>query len=40
MAGAVAHHFNNMLGAVMGNMELAMLSLPETSEPGVSILSL
>jgi len=24
MAGAIAHHFNNKLGAVMGNLELAM----------------
>ncbi len=28
MAGAVAHHFNNMLGAVMGNLELARWDLP------------
>lgn len=25
MAGAIAHHFNNLLGAVMGNLELALL---------------
>ncbi len=24
MAGAIAHHFNNLLGAVMGNLELAL----------------
>ena len=29
MAGSVAHHFNNMLGVVMGNLELARLDLPE-----------
>jgi PAS domain S-box-containing protein len=27
MAGAIAHHFNNQLGAVMGNLELAMVAL-------------
>jgi PAS domain S-box-containing protein len=29
MAGAIAHHFNNMLGAVMGNLELALTDLPQ-----------
>ncbi|MCF8145878.1 MAG: PAS domain S-box protein [Deltaproteobacteria bacterium] len=29
MAGAVAHHFNNLLGAVMGNLELARMDLTE-----------
>jgi PAS domain S-box-containing protein len=29
MAGAVAHHFNNILGAVIGNLELAVDLLPE-----------
>jgi two-component system, cell cycle sensor histidine kinase and response regulator CckA len=33
MAGAIAHHFNNQLGAVMGNLELAMLALPRTAKP-------
>jgi PAS domain S-box-containing protein len=28
MAGAIAHKFNNLLGAVMGNLELAMIDLP------------
>lgn len=27
MAGAVAHHFNNLLGVVMGNLELGTLAL-------------
>ncbi|MFP3913079.1 MAG: PAS domain-containing protein [Desulfobacteraceae bacterium] len=29
MAGAVAHHFNNLLGAVMGNLELAQMDLTQ-----------
>lgn len=32
MAGAVAHHFNNLLGAVMGNLELAMCGLQPRTE--------
>jgi signal transduction histidine kinase len=32
MAGAIAHHFNNLLGAVMGNLELAMLDFPQGSK--------
>jgi hypothetical protein len=28
MAGAIAHHFNNHLTAVMGNLELAIGDLP------------
>ncbi len=28
MAGAIAHHYNNLLGAVMGNLELARDELP------------
>jgi len=29
MAGAVAHHFNNLLGAVIGNLELAQMNLAQ-----------
>ncbi len=32
MAGAIAHHFNNILGAVMGNLELALDDLPRESD--------
>jgi len=32
MAGAVAHQFNNLLGAVIGNIEMVMEDLPEASE--------
>jgi len=28
MAGAIAHHFNNQIGAVMGNLELALEDVP------------
>jgi PAS domain S-box-containing protein len=31
MAGAIAHHFNNLLGVVMGNLELVMPELPHGS---------
>lgn len=38
MAGAIAHHFNNQLGAVMGNLELALIRLRhrEQSEGNVA----
>lgn len=32
MAGAIAHHFNNQLQAVMGNLEMAMDDLPQGSD--------
>ena len=32
MAGAIAHHFNNMLGAVIGNLELVATDFPRQSE--------
>ncbi len=32
MAGAIAHHFNNMLGAVIGNLDLAIMDLPPGSD--------
>lgn len=31
MAGAIAHHFNNMLAVVIGNLELCLLDLPAES---------
>ena len=31
MAGAIAHHCNNMLGAAMGNLEILLEDVPETS---------
>jgi PAS domain S-box-containing protein len=33
MAGAIAHHFNNRLAAVMGNLELAIGDLPPGAGP-------
>jgi two-component system cell cycle sensor histidine kinase/response regulator CckA len=32
MAAAIAHNFNNMLGAVIGNLELALDDVPQGSE--------
>ncbi len=32
MAGAIAHHFNNQLHVVMGNMEVAMNGMPQDSD--------
>ena len=37
MAGAIAHHFNNLLGVVMGNLELAMDDLAPGAKPGVNL---
>ena len=33
MAGAIAHHFNNQLGVVIGNLEMAINALPQSEEP-------
>ncbi len=33
MAGAIAHHFNNQLQAVMMNLEMAINDLPRNAEP-------
>jgi len=32
MAGAIAHHFNNLLGAVIGNLDLASMNIPPDSD--------
>jgi PAS domain S-box-containing protein len=37
MAGSIAHHFNNKLAAVMGNLELALDDLPQGSDARASI---
>jgi len=37
MAGAIAHHFNNQLAAVMGNLEMAMDDLPQDTAPVKSL---
>lgn len=37
MAGAIAHHFNNMLGVIMGNLELVLLDVPRGSEMNAGI---
>jgi signal transduction histidine kinase len=37
MAGAIAHHVNNKLTAVLGFLELAKDQIPETSRPGHDI---
>jgi len=33
MAGAIAHHFNNQLGVVIGNLEMAINALPQGGAP-------
>jgi PAS domain S-box-containing protein len=37
MAGAIAHHFNNQLGVVIGNLEMAIDDLPNGAEPANSL---
>ncbi len=37
MAGAVAHHYNNLLTVVMGNLDMALIDLPEDCEPAESL---
>lgn len=37
MAGAVAHHFNNILAATIGNLELALEELPQGTEMSESL---
>ncbi|MDR3567832.1 MAG: ATP-binding protein [Syntrophobacteraceae bacterium] len=37
MAGSIAHHFNNKLATVLGNLELALWDLAEESEVRASI---
>jgi PAS domain S-box-containing protein len=37
MAGAIAHHFNNKLGAVMGNLEMAMVDSAKGGRPDAAL---
>ncbi|MFZ5571818.1 MAG: PAS domain-containing protein [Thermodesulfobacteriota bacterium] len=37
MAGAISHHFNNQLQAVMGNLELAMEDLPRDGNTAANL---
>lgn len=37
MAGAIAHHFNNKLGAVVANLDLAMTELAQGANPHAQI---
>jgi len=37
MAGAIAHTFNNQLGVVIGNLEMAIDDMPQASEPVKSL---
>lgn len=39
MAGAIAHHFNNQLGAVIGNLEMALEDTPRQAETIIPLLS-
>jgi PAS domain S-box-containing protein len=38
MAGAIAHHFNNQLQAVIGYLEMAMGDLPQETRPHANII--
>ena len=37
MAGAIAHHFNNQLGVVIGNLEMAMIDLTSGADVKASL---
>ncbi|GFO59001.1 hypothetical protein GMST_13260 [Geomonas silvestris] len=37
MAAAIAHKYNNLLGAVLGNLELALLSIPPGKPPAENL---
>jgi PAS domain S-box-containing protein len=37
LAGAVAHHYNNLLTVVMGNLDMALIDLPEDCESAESL---
>jgi hypothetical protein len=37
MAGAIAHHFNNQLSVVIGNLEMAIDDLPQGAKPVISL---
>jgi len=39
MAGAIAHHFNNQLGVVIGNLEMAIDKQPKDAPPSKSLAS-
>lgn len=39
MAGAIAHHFNNQLGAVIGNLDLAIMELLKGTNPHAKIIA-
>jgi two-component system cell cycle sensor histidine kinase/response regulator CckA len=39
MAGAIAHHFNNQLGVVIGNLEMAIDEQPKGAPPAKSLTS-
>jgi two-component system, cell cycle sensor histidine kinase and response regulator CckA len=39
LAGGVAHDFNNLLAAILGNIELALMSIPESSTAREDILA-